>query len=627
MDAADGSTLFQNSDGTTPATATSDPVGYWGDKSGNNRHATQATAGNRPTISATTQNGRRTLGFNGTSHVLASFTSALQPSSIFAVANCTSSGNFPLGNAILASDTTNHPLAWIENGRWELVRWGQNMSGPIAADGTTNILSATNDGTTSTLFVNGGGAVTNAGGTFSSGALTIGAATDTQYFGGRIAELLVYGRALTTTERQKVEGYLAWRWGLQAQLPSNHPYAYSFPGFGSQARPDNGDALAWESEVYSNSGSVSVGTLAAVNTFCNAIDAASIRDRFYRLNLFAGTGLNAALVPLYRGPTYLADPLGSELWSPSTPSITDAGGSSGAWDGSTLTASNSVVGTNGGYPRFQFSLPLTIGKRYAVSGKLTGDTSAVGLIRLSSLPGASNVSYNSGTGVFSARNVPAASALMEFVTNGTLAYSVSIASVSVREELYYGNATDTNNGPFVSGDYAETGATGGLKGNGSSKYLDTGFASNVLGQTDRHMSAFFDLATSLNNRYWFGTDQSGCGSSFWAIGSSSTTSAEFRCGIPGAGSVASSGKIQLLVSGNGTAQSYLNGSASTSISGTAFTAPAQDIFVHALNRCGSPADFGSCRVQAYSLGAAFTAQQAADFYTAILAFQAAMGRV
>lgn len=258
------------------------------------------------------------------------------------------------------------------------------------------------------------------------------------------------------------------------------------------------DAASWMAAVVANGGSVSGATLSAVNTFCKAIISAGIRDRFYRLNLLCGTGLNACLVPLYRGP--------------------------------------SLGGTQ------------------------------------------------------------------------------------------YGNATDINVGPFVSGDYNETGASGGLKGNGSSKYLDTGFASNVLGQTDRHMSVFFDLATSVNNRYWFGTDQSGCGSSFWAIGSSSTTSAEFRCGIPGAGSVASSGKIHLLVSGNGTAQSYLNGAASTSISGTAFTAPAQNIFVHALNRCGSPTDYGSCRTQSYSLGAAMTAAQAAAYYTAMQTFQTALGR-
>jgi hypothetical protein len=126
---------------------------------------------------------------------------------------------------------------------------------------------------------------------------------------GYIAELLVYTRHLSVSERTRVDGYLAWKWGMQAQLPSNHPYAYSFPGFGSQARPDNGDALAWESAVYSNSGGVSVGTLAAVNSFCNDIDAAGIRDRFFRLSLMAGSNLNAALVPLYRstalgGTTY-----------------------------------------------------------------------------------------------------------------------------------------------------------------------------------------------------------------------------------------------------------------------------------------------------------------------------------
>jgi hypothetical protein len=55
--------------------------------------------------------------------------------------------------------------------------------------------------------------------------------------------------------------------------------------------------------VYANGGTVSSTTATAVNTFCNAIDAAGLRDRFYRLNLFCGTGLSACLVPLYRGPS------------------------------------------------------------------------------------------------------------------------------------------------------------------------------------------------------------------------------------------------------------------------------------------------------------------------------------
>lgn len=61
------------------------------------------------------------------------------------------------------------------------------------------------------------------------------------------------------------------------------------------------DAQAWRNAVVSNGGSVSSSTLKAVNDFCKSIDAAGIRDKFYRLNLFCGTGLEAALVPLYRG--------------------------------------------------------------------------------------------------------------------------------------------------------------------------------------------------------------------------------------------------------------------------------------------------------------------------------------
>lgn len=64
------------------------------------------------------------------------------------------------------------------------------------------------------------------------------------------------------------------------------------------------EAAAWRAAVVANGGSVSGTTLSAVNKFCKAIDAAGIRDRFYRLNLFCGDQLAAALVPLYRGPVF-----------------------------------------------------------------------------------------------------------------------------------------------------------------------------------------------------------------------------------------------------------------------------------------------------------------------------------
>ena len=46
--------------------------------------------------------------------------------------------------------------------------------------------------------------------------------------GADICEILLYVGEITTSQRQQLEGYLAWKWGLQANLPSGHTY-YSAP--------------------------------------------------------------------------------------------------------------------------------------------------------------------------------------------------------------------------------------------------------------------------------------------------------------------------------------------------------------------------------------------------------------
>jgi hypothetical protein len=45
-----------------------------------------------------------------------------------------------------------------------------------------------------------------------------------RYFIGNIAELLIYPGGVSSTQRQLIEGYLAWKWGIQSYLPSDHPY-------------------------------------------------------------------------------------------------------------------------------------------------------------------------------------------------------------------------------------------------------------------------------------------------------------------------------------------------------------------------------------------------------------------
>jgi hypothetical protein len=49
------------------------------------------------------------------------------------------------------------------------------------------------------------------------------------YLNGDIAEILVYMRPLSTQDRQTVEGYLAWKWGLQNNLATTHPYYNNNP--------------------------------------------------------------------------------------------------------------------------------------------------------------------------------------------------------------------------------------------------------------------------------------------------------------------------------------------------------------------------------------------------------------
>ena len=46
---------------------------------------------------------------------------------------------------------------------------------------------------------------------------------------GYIGEVRVFTGTLGLTDTQKEEGYLAWKWGLVANLPSNHPYKNAPP--------------------------------------------------------------------------------------------------------------------------------------------------------------------------------------------------------------------------------------------------------------------------------------------------------------------------------------------------------------------------------------------------------------
>jgi hypothetical protein len=109
------------------------------------------------------------------------------------------------------------------------------FSGTSALSLTTQIISTVYDGTTLYYYVNGtlftqtAGSfafpdVTNAT-NFTLGARVVAGSLETPNVTNfKLGELIFYNNSLSTTQRQQVEGYLAWKWGLQTSLPSSNPY-------------------------------------------------------------------------------------------------------------------------------------------------------------------------------------------------------------------------------------------------------------------------------------------------------------------------------------------------------------------------------------------------------------------
>jgi len=83
---------------------------------------------------------------------------------------------------------------------------GALQASGVAQAGTTPV--------TASLYINGQGG------------------TSTNSFQSYVAEILVFNTGLSETNRRLVEGYLAWKWGIQGLLPNTHPYYSATPSAG-----------------------------------------------------------------------------------------------------------------------------------------------------------------------------------------------------------------------------------------------------------------------------------------------------------------------------------------------------------------------------------------------------------
>jgi hypothetical protein len=82
-------------------------------------------------------------------------------------------------------------------------------------------------------------------------------------------EILIFTGNMSTDDRQTVEGYLAWKWGLQGNLPMTHPYKYLSPAsnYAGAVNPQ-GLIVRYDATTYSGSGTWS--NTAALGTNFNA---------------------------------------------------------------------------------------------------------------------------------------------------------------------------------------------------------------------------------------------------------------------------------------------------------------------------------------------------------------------
>lgn len=226
LDAADSSSI----------TITSGRVSQWDDKSGNGYHVSQATAGLRPTYSATALNSLPGLVYDSTGRVLANTTNFMGfEYSIFAVADF----DYFAGYQRLISASTDVLLLFGGGAVYFTTMfrsgatWGDtNANTPLVDVTSASVLGVVkgNGGAGAAIpYVNGTAQNAKNASTAFTHDITIGSILSGQYFQGSVSEVIITSSLTTTDERQKIEGYLAHKWGLEGSLPGAHPYKSAAP--------------------------------------------------------------------------------------------------------------------------------------------------------------------------------------------------------------------------------------------------------------------------------------------------------------------------------------------------------------------------------------------------------------
>lgn len=255
-----GCCLWMDGADSTTITITSSKVSGWNDKSGQNYHFAQSTAANQPTyannvITFTGANSTHLIGNNAatnfamgtnsyscfvvcsviplvgaTANIYCKGRYANVPGRLFISRNPPSSGTL---NARFSRDTNTvfgiDDTSYV-SGTYRIIELILNRkvlkNDYIYVNG--NLMRTTsNSADTNTSYSNNYLMLIGVGNdSTGTGVLT----QTTEHLTGNVAEIVSYSNStdMTDANRQKIEGYLAWKWSINTSLPLGHPY-YSNP--------------------------------------------------------------------------------------------------------------------------------------------------------------------------------------------------------------------------------------------------------------------------------------------------------------------------------------------------------------------------------------------------------------